>query len=342
MRLIYTVLACTLFSFSVVAEEVTLVTSLIEKVRALRESLGPDLSSKLQFEFDDKARTVWSFFPGEHPGVALAGCNDLQKEAMLDCVRLALSASGFAKTELVRSLDDVLAQDNPTNYSSGNYFLSIWGEPGEKGPWSMRWEGHHLSLNWLIKDGRVMSSTPQFVGSNPAKVLEGPLKDTRAQAQEEDLAREFLQLLDETQRTKAIAGADAIADVLTHMKSEAEPLEDAGVAYAELDEAQKAKLRELIEVYVAMQAAPIAEQRAAALTEEALAQVRFAWFGSTEVGEKHYYRIHGGGWVIEYANTQNNANHIHTTWRDFSNDFGRDVLREHLALFHSGDSLLGW
>ncbi len=342
MRLIYATLACTLLSFTCVAEEVTLVSGLIEKVRALREALGPAQSGSLQFEFDDKARTVWSFFPGEHPGIALADCSEAQKAAMLDCVRLALSASGFAKTELVRSLDDVLAQDNPTNYSSGNYFLSIWGEPGEKGPWSMRWEGHHLSLNWLIKDGRIMSSTPQFLGSNPAKVLEGPLKDTRVQAQEEDLARALLQSFDERQRTQAVAGPDAIADVLTHMKSDAEPLEEVGLPYTELNEAQQAMLRELIEVYIQLQAAPIAEQRANALTEEALAQVRFAWFGGTEIGDKHYYRIHGSGWVIEYANTQNNANHIHTTWRDFSNDFGRDILREHLARFHPEDSLLGW
>jgi hypothetical protein len=159
------------------AEEVDLVARLLERVQHLREVLGPELSGKMLHEFDEKGRTEWSFFPGEHPGVAIGACTEEQQAALLEVLRVALSASGFEKTELVRGIDDVLGKTDGPQYTSGNYFLSVWGEPGAKGPWSLRWEGHHISLHWLIRDGRVMASTPQFLGSHPALVEdEGPLK----------------------------------------------------------------------------------------------------------------------------------------------------------------------
>ena len=317
------------------AEEVTLVTTLIERVNTLTEALGPELGQKLRYEFDDKARTEWSFFPGEHPGISMGACNDAQKAAVLDVLKVALSASGFEKLELVRELDDVLGATDGPQYTSDNYFLSLWGAPGEKGPWSLRWAGHHISLNWLVRDGRVMASTPQFIGSHPARVMEGPLKDAYPQAQEEQLGRALAVSLLPEQRAQGIVRDTAINDVITHSKPEVGPLDDEGIPYAALTADQQAALRQLIEVYIAVQAEPIARERARALSDESLATVRFAWFGSLEPGEKHYYRIQSATWVIEYANTQHNVNHIHTTWRDFHSDFGRDVLREHLALHHA-------
>lgn len=334
MRTLFAIVFVFTASLAAQGEEVNLVTALIERVQVLREGLGPEMAAKLAFEFDDKRRTQWSFFPGEHPGVAYGACSKAQQEAMLDVVKVALSASGFAKTELVRQIDDVLAKTDGPNYSSNNYFLSVWGEPGEKGPWSLRWEGHHISLNWLVRDGHVLSSTPQFIGTHPARVMEGPLKDTYPQAQEEQLARALVNSLDEAQKATAVVSPEAVKDVITHMKSEAERLDDTGIAYDKLSAEQQGKLRELIQVYIDVQAAPIAQDRAKVLTPESLASVKFAWYGSTQPEEAHYYRIQGNGWVIEYANTQHNVNHIHTTWRDLANDFGRDVLREHLAMFH--------
>lgn len=334
MRQLFAVVMVFTAATAACAEEVNLVTTLIERVQAFRESLAPAQQDKFQFEFDDKSRTQWSFFPGEHPGVSIGECSAAQQEALLAVVKTALSASGFEKTELVRVLDDLLAKTDGPNYSAKNYYLAIWGEPGAKTPWSLRWEGHHISFNWLVRDGRIMSSTPQFIGTHPARVMEGPLKDTYPQAQEEQLARALVNDLDAGQKSAAVVSPDALKDVITHMKSEVERLDDTGIAYDKLNEAQQAKLRELIQVYIDVQAAPIAKDRAKVLTPESLAAVKFAWYGGTQPGEPHYYRIQGNGWVIEYANTQHNVNHIHAAWRDFSNDFGRDVLREHLAMYH--------
>lgn len=321
------------------AEEVNLVTTLIQRVQAFRDSLGSEQAAKLSFDFDDKGRTEWSFFPGEHPGVSIGACNEEQKAALLEVLKTALSATGYEKLEQIRLIDDILAEADGPQYSANNYFLSVWGEPGEKGPWSLRWAGHHISLNWLIRDGRVMSSTPQFLGTHPARVEEGPYKDLYPQSQEEQLARALAVSLSPVQRPQALAGENAINDVITHSKSEVSALEDVGIPYAALTQDQQKALRELIQVYIDVQADPIATSRATALTEDSLQTVKFAWYGGLEPGQKHYYRIQSATWVIEYANTQHNVNHIHTTWRDFHNDFGRDILREHLALHHAMPAL---
>ena len=65
------------------------------------------------------------------------------------------------------------------------------------------------------------------------------------------------------------------------------------------------------------------------LHEAGMHKIRFGWAGGTEVGEPHYYRIQGPTFLIEYDNVQNSANHVHTIWRDFDGDFGRDLLKDH-------------
>lgn len=306
----------------------------------LKAALPEAQQAQLILPFEQKERVRWSFFPGEHDGLRLGDCDEAAQAAMLGVARTALSASGFEKTELVRQLDDVLGAAAPDRYSAGNYYLAIWGTPGAEGAWALRWEGHHLSLNWLVKDGKVMASTPQFIGSNPANVLEGPRIGLRVQSAEEDQARALLQALSDDQRAIAIAGAEAPGDITTSMNPRVRGIDPAGIEYSALNAEQQTQLRALIQLYIDVQAEPLQAARAAALSEDALAATRFAWFGGTESGQPHYYRIQGPGYVIEYANTQNNANHIHTVWRDFENDFGRDVLEEHLAMFH-GVSFLG-
>ena len=95
--------------------------------------------------------------------------------------------------------------------------------------------------------------------------------------------------------------------------------------------AQRALLMKVVEAYTGAMADDIAADRMARLKKAGLEKIAFAWAGEAERGKKHYYRIQGPTFLIEYDNTQNNGNHIHSVWRDFTNDFGRDLLREHLA-----------
>jgi hypothetical protein len=209
------------------------------------------------------------------------------------------------------------------------YFLSVFGEPGGRGEWGWRVEGHHLSLNFTLRDGRVVSATPSFFGANPAEVRRGPHQGLRTLAPEEDLGRALYRSLEGALRQKALLSAEAPADIVTGNAKQAELGAPAGVALAEVSPAQRAALMELVEMYAHRLRRELAEEELARLRAAGLEKIHFAWAGVSEPGQPHYYRIQGPTFVVEYDNTQNNANHIHTVWRNFATDFGLDPLRAH-------------
>ncbi|HEX6213640.1 MAG TPA: DUF3500 domain-containing protein, partial [Vicinamibacterales bacterium] len=168
------------------------------------------------------------------------------------------------------------------------------------------------------------------LGANPAEVRDGDKKGLRVLGEEEDAARALVLALSADQQKAAIINAVAPTDILTMNKNDITPLPDQGITYAALPPAQQQLLMRLIEVYAMNMEAELAAQRIAKIKAAGLDQIRFAWAGETEKGKKHYYMIQGPTFLVEYDNTQNNGNHIHSVWRDFNGDFGRDLLREHL------------
>jgi len=108
-------------------------------------------------------------------------------------------------------------------------------------------------------------------------------------------------------------------------------LEAKGILYKDLSKAQKKLLDALIGVHTGNMASELASARTAKLNKSGKDAILFAWAGETEVGKRHYYRVQGPTFLIEYDNTQNNANHIHSVWRDFDGDFGQDLIAEHIA-----------
>ena len=213
------------------------------------------------------------------------------------------------------------------------YLFSVFGTPAAKGRWGWRVEGHHVSLRFAIVDGAMtsnVSSSPMFLGSNPAKVLEGEKKGLRVLGGEEDAGRALIMALPADLQRQAIANPVAPGDILTMNKNDIAPLPDQGVLYAALSAQQQALLTKVIEVYTSNMETDIAVERMARLKAAGLDKIRFAWLGETADGKKHYYSVQGPTFLIEYDNTQNDGNHVHSVWRDFNGDFGRDVLREHL------------
>src|SRR6185369_4586050 len=188
---------------------------------------------------------------------------------------------------------------------------------------------HHLSLNFAVQGDEVLAVTPSFFGSNPAEVMKGPRKGLRVLGQEEDLGRELARSLDAEQQKVAIVATNAPRDIITSNNRKAKALEPQGIAAAKLKPPQQETLMKLVREYVFRYRNEIAEADLKKIHDSGAEKIYFAWAGGLEPGQGHYYRIQGPSFLMEYDNTQNNANHIHTVWRDLQNDFGEDLLRQH-------------
>lgn len=303
---------------------------ILETVREFLLSLSSSQLAEARVPFNSEERLGWHYVPRERPGLSLKTMSPEQKGKALKVVRAALSAKGFDKTEAIRTLDSVLRElENSSRRDPELYDVAVFGEPSETEPWGLRYEGHHVSLNWTFIRGAVIASTPQFLGANPAEVLQGVMKGTRVLAAEEDLGRSLVLSLSDEQRRAAVLDATAPPDILTGSQREAAIQDDLGVSYGALTEAQQGVLLSLINEYAAVQPAAIAKKRLERIRASGLDTIKFAWMGGVQKGQGHYYRIQGPTFLIEYDNTQNNANHVHTVWRDFANDFGQDVLKQH-------------
>ena len=215
----------------------------------------------------------------------------------------------------------------------GAYYIAIYGKPVENGVWGWSFEGHHISLNFTITDGHI-STTPRFLGTNPAEYSERPHPGVRILGQEEDLAFELLNSLDSDQKEEAIFQELPFADIVTSTSVEVQPLTPVGIGHNQLNKEQQKMLFNLIKEYLSTIPTELAISRMGVIREENPKHIYFGWAGATERGKGHYYRVQGKSFLIEFDNTQNNANHVHTVWRDFDGDFGRDLLREHYAREH--------
>lgn len=294
-------------------------------------TLDASARAKAQLAFDAEERFNWHFVPRPRAGLPLKQMSEPQQQAAMRLLRAGLSEKGYTKTEAIRALETVLAEieQNPVRRDPELYYVTVFGQPAPKGTWGWRFEGHHVSLNWTLVGGASIASTPQFFGSNPAEVRSGPKKGARALAAEEDLARALLGSLTESQRSRAVLSPAAPDDILTSNSRKAAMQEDRGVSYAELSEEQRGLLLAVIDEYASAQPRALAEGRVERLRAAGLEKIRFAWMGGLNRGERHYYRLQGPTFLIEYDNTQNDANHVHAVWRDFDGDFGVDLLEEH-------------
>jgi hypothetical protein len=311
---------------------------LASRVQSWVASLDDAQRAKAVMPFDSPERTNWTYLPQVRAGLPIKEQSAHQRELASAMLQSALSAAGYDTVERVRSLEAVLRDD--MGESGGvrdpdKYYVAVFGAPSKDDAWGLRLEGHHISLNFTIRDGAIIASTPQFFGANPQEVRVGPTKGFRAIGEYEDLAREFLAGLDEEQRARAIGPGKAPADILTRFDPVAMPPDATqGIAYSELSQEQQAKLTKIIETAAGVQRPGVATARLQKLREAGLEKIRFVWLGGTEPGQPHYYRVQGPTFVFEYDNTQNGANHSHTVWRDFAGDFGRDVLRDHFEAYH--------
>lgn len=311
--------------------------------KKLLASLDEGQRQTAQLPFDADERFNWYYVPIARQGLSLKLMTPPQREAAFALLRTGLSEKGYTKAETIRSLEIILKEleNGAARRDTELYYFTIFGEPGST-RWGWRYEGHHISQNWTIVEGKATATTPAFFGANPAVVLDGPRKGTRALPAEGDLAFELLNALTDDQRRQAIVSDKAPNDILTTNARKAAIQDNVGLAAAAMTPKQRGVLRQLIDEHASAQAPALAAARLAKARAERDDDVRFAWMGATSPGpgNGHYYRIQGRTFLIEYDNVQNNANHQHVVWRDFNGDWGADVLGDHLAFdpHHAGTS----
>jgi hypothetical protein len=300
------------------------------------DSLTPSQRKNAVFELPDKERTNWHYIPKPREGLSLADMNGGQRKLAKNLLASGLSDHGLLQAEAVIALENVLrAIEDSAHRDEALYFFTVFGQPGPASAWGWRVEGHHLSVNFTIVDGWKIFATPNFVGANPAEVrLPGPQQGRRALAPEEDLGRALVLSLDDAQRSRAIISGKAPGDILTRADPQVKPMKASGLGYADMSSAQQTQFKALVEIYASRLRPELAEAELKKISDSGWDRLGFAWAGGLQPGQGHYYRIQSPDFVIEYDNTQNGANHIHTVWRVFTGDFGRDLLREHYAADH--------
>ena len=304
--------------------------------------LSDDQRSTASLSVEDEAeRKNWHYTPVERQGLMLKDMDAVQVDYAHRLLATGLSGAGVHKAKSIIDLEPILREiEGPGGKwkrDPERYYVSVFGTPGDGRKWGWRFEGHHVSVNYTIVNGELIGPTPVFFGSNPARVLHGEKEGIRALKEEEDVARDLLASLDDDQKKVAIVSDEAPADILTknvpkmgdELSSEPE-----GLGGRDMTEAQNATVQELIEVYVRRLPDAVAEQELARVRTVEAGDIRFAWAGSEERGEGHYYRVVGPVFLAEYDCTQNDANHIHAVWRNPLNDFGDDILARHYAAAH--------
>jgi hypothetical protein len=305
-----------------------LIAEVAKASNAFLAALSEDRRLGAKAAFQGRDRTTWRYTPGSRPGMPLQEMSPAQREAAQAVLRSFLSGDGYLKVQSIIALEVVLREiERWDERDPERYWFLVFGEPGGEAPWGVRVEGHHVSLHVTVVKGRFVSSTPTFLGANPAEVRSGLKKGSRALAVEEDTARTLLESLNAAQRAEAIVDEAPYGDIVSRNRTKADPLDGRGVAYAKLAPPQQKQLLAVIEVYANTLKPKLAEERLAKLRAKGLDGVRFAWAGPTARGRPHYYRVQGPTFLIEFDNS--GSNHVHSVWRDFEGDFGRDLLREH-------------
>jgi len=307
-----------------------------DAAKAFLGSLTPQQRARATFQFQDQERLNWHYIPKERKGLSLHEMTPEQKQLAHALLAAGLSQQGYIKTVSIMSLDQILkiveAGKGPPRDPEG-YFFTVFGEPSATGTWGYRVEGHHVSQNFTIVNGKVQGA-PSFFGTNPAEVREGPRKGLRILAREEDLGRQLVKSFTAQQKKIAVINKEAPKEILTEASRRAALTgQPSGLEASQMAASQRAIFQSLLDEYCQNMTDQIDQTREDQI-KRAGDKIYFAWAGGEEPGQGHYYRIQSPSFLVEFDDTQDNANHIHSVWRDFDGDFGVDLLKEHYQSSH--------
>jgi hypothetical protein len=322
-----------LFPFSLVAQNSNDVGSGSARAMDFINALSDVQKKKAVFPFEEMSRYDWHYLPAyttPRTGIAIKDMDSIQKLKFHTLLSAYLSNSGYTRTKTIMSFEYLLKELEPNNPSRipENYFVAVYGNPVKDSTWGWKFSGHHIALNFTIVNDQL-AFAPFFFGANPGEVKSGSQKGLRIIKDEEDLGFKLVNDLTAQQKQTALFQLEAFNDIVTTNAAKVEPLTPVGILARDMTHEQMGILNKLIVAYLSSMPAEAANSRMKKVMAEDIDSLRFGWAGGLVPGKPHYYRVQGKTFLIEFDNTQNNANHIHAVWRDFNGDFGRDLLREH-------------
>ncbi|HET8938679.1 MAG TPA: DUF3500 domain-containing protein [Polyangiales bacterium] len=280
--------------------------------------------------FDQRRAFAYEPQVAARPGVPLSMLSDAQQQKLLALVHSGLSEEGFKKAETVRALENLKAVTGfqITMRDPKYYWLAVFGDPSETGEWGWQFEGHHLALHFTLK-ACMISDTPTFMGAWPAEVgsmaAGGPPVGSRNLEQEEDLGRVLAKSIDADPAKRMQAFQDSsYRQMLPEGSARATPMMPAGLAGSAMSDTERMQLKAIVSQYAGAMHPELASARLKRIEDHGgWEKVSFVWTGALEPKQRHFYRIQGESFFIEYRN--DDGNHIHSAWRDFAGDWGDDL-----------------
>lgn len=299
-------------------------------------AMTPELKTKAVFDFNDAHRLKWYFTPQQdkekkftRKGARLEEMTAAQKAVAMDLLKTGLSAKGYETATTIIGLEQLLLDlEGPKGAMTRNtgwYFVSIFGEPSNTGKWGWRFEGHHLSVNYTLDKGEVISATPMLLASNPAEVKDGDKKGLRPLPAIEDNARALMKSFN-AEQTKLAVQPKEFAEIKEGFPK-AGVGNPVGITADKLTAEQRSTLTKLLQAYTERMPEDLAAGENKRAKETPLDKMYFAYWGSAEPGQPYTYRVYAPEFVVEFLNIQadaakNPANHIHSAWRRLPGDFG--------------------
>lgn len=312
--------------------------------RRFLDALPAEARAKVQFPIDDAERKDWSNLPaGMYPrkGLSFEEMDDAGRRAAHELLRASLSSQGYLKAAAIVRREGVILQNQPATadarsrnaFGMGKYFFGIFGQPGPDKPWGWQFDGHHLAINFTAV-GQQITGAPALWGAEPDEILTGNEAGWRVLAAERSKGFALIESLTPAQRSKAILSEKLPEGIFTGPKRDKALQKIEGLAASGLTPVQKALLWSLIDEYVNNQIEAVAAAHKKKIERDGFAKIHFAWMGPVDRSRSFYFRVHGPSILIEYDNTgrsrvERDSNHIHSMFRDPSNDYGEDLLRKH-------------
>lgn len=337
IRIFLLLLFCPLLLFSQDYNPVDRVRqNMAEAAQNLLETLNEEQVDKTSMDYRDSNRQDWNNLPTHsfaRQGLPLGEMNEQQKIALHELLQTGLSAQGYLKAQHIIQQDqqhrlnvfeEYGFETNMSMYGHDYYYLSIFGEPADDANWGWRFEGHHLSLNFSLSPEGI-SVTPMFIGVDPREIMEGPYAGYSLMDEESDIAWRLINSLGTDQEADAKMEGKMPDDILTRTGDESHTQQMKGLEAEEMTAAQRDDLQALVRAWVYNLNFALAEQEMQKIEEAGIGKLHFAWAGEKGQREAKYYRIHGPVTLIEYDNRSYEPWHIHSLWRNLSEDFGKEI-----------------